>query len=432
MIKFKIYIIYLFAFIPNIICQTVVTPSQSPFYLPPTTRRPSYYPYLSHSRSPITTVYPTMYPTKYPMTIYPTTIYPTTISPIFLYNNNANNSSIILYEPIIPNYILYIIIVISCLICIIVVLCIFKHFLIVNNNNELITNPNRIQPIIYPLSEYDNKNNSNKKTIIDIDLSSMNHMFHVEDSDIQCEKVSSNKIRLFINKEKNVPFTPITSINPINTKENSLHDNINNMEWLTDDYNKIYNSEKNNKNELLNELYYKKYYLNNKVNSSILDSFYNKEKNNSFLSKIFPSISRKRSNIYENSLKNKEDEKQISFDSNESYGIDIRETENTEHLQQQQQQLNYFIPPQTHQLLSIQNKSNHNSPVASNHNSPVISIIKKPYSPPPSPPPPPPRLRISPNSFDVSRVPINEVSLNFSGLQSSPDNNKPIMNYYKN
>ena len=121
MIKYKIYIIYLFAFIPHLICQT---PSQSPFYLPPTTRRPSYYPSLYPSRSP-TIFYPTVYPTVYTTTLSPT-VYPTTLSPIFLFKKNSNSSSVILYEPIVPNYVLYIIITICGLICIIGFLCILK------------------------------------------------------------------------------------------------------------------------------------------------------------------------------------------------------------------------------------------------------------------------------------------------------------------
>lgn len=350
------------SFIVNLQVNSTI-PSYSPsfFYLPPTTRKPtknsvqpSYKPSVLPSGNPsiLPSVLPTIQPSCLPSvqpSVKPTgtssgtpssisyntysntnTLNPSITTLSIIPTKDSNNSSINISNSVylISQNLQYIIV--SILGCILIILSVFVFrcfFLRFTNYSNL------------------EKFNENNKLKIDIDLSDI---VGSNDVNIDYEKMSPSKVRLLIGMNsltipKMTQFKPIitptsfmkTNYYPRMKFNNAVAPLTENLDWLTD--------EREEKNDDERDSSYLSYdYKTDDVTTPYEPS----SPNHSILNKLFLSVNR--------------DSKCLNNENS------IEDTNyNIENELQHQQQLQYFIPPQTHTLLS------NNKMVTPNYKNPI-------------------------------------------------------------
>ena len=439
--------------------------------------------------------------------------------------SESSSQSINIFDVNILYIILSISVLILLIICIISVRCIFLR---ITENIDLEKNK---------LMNENKKDNDTMSIDIDFNNFTSDMNYNNKNTDISIEKLSPSKIRLLIGQpiclkpynqqnnwrrsgvadnsealnsgnemfQKEINNNPFqrnyNSFNNSSFKYNENENENDNMDWMTDDYDDSNwrrngvedNSEllnygdtvgrvddKNNLDDLWSRRQSKSDKLRRRSRSSLTDNItniiseksfhYDNEKNQSLLGKLFLSLSNKKS------LKNNNCRRGGVADETD-------DDDDDEGIERDLQHLNYYISPNTHNLLLPPNKklsittSNPPSPYSSPPLSPMhIQLLQTlptvspefntsaPSATPlrlqiPPPPPPPPPLPINKqtlvshysssefNASELSATPlrlqntknllIHSSSSDFiasvsSATQPRIQNNKPILSYYKN
>ena len=323
------------SFIVNLQVNSTI-PSYSPsfIYLPPTTRKPtknSVQPSYNPSRLP--TSYPSELPSCTPSSIsYNTysntnTLYPSITTLSIIPTKETNQSSLNISKSVYLISRKFEYIILSILVCILFILSVFVF-----------------RCIFLRFTNYSNleKMNENNKLKIDIDLSDI---IGSNDVNIDYEKMSPSKVRLLIGIDsltipKMTQFKPIitptsfmkTNYYPRMKFNNAVAPLTENLDWLTD--------EREEKNDDERDSSYLSYdYKTDDVEDQ-------SSQNHSILNKLFLSVNR--------------DSKCLNNENT------IEDTNyNIENELHHQQQLQYFIPPQTHTLLS------NNKNITPNYKNPI-------------------------------------------------------------